>query len=807
MQQSELALATLTSVIHDIQGGLRNLPGSERIRHRILTTSLDKLSAVSDQFLIQSGVDETTWQALVDLGDVILTLGVEESERGLPGGRDELSSRKQSALKLAEKHYRRAVSIARSLVDRDPADTRKRQNLASSHSKLADVSMLLGLANQAVAHCDAALGLTEMVDPELQTLEHQAFAFAFSRPKQLFIVGGLNPLSDEGLQLAKKKEAESESWAAVTKDDAYVAWSSQNLGDMLELRGRLAEALTHYEKAASVYDRLLTENPHNEKLLFRAADCGIRLGSALLKLDRPAEALAVLEHALKSGADAAGKAPSLSNRENLAELQELVADVLLGLERCEDAVPHLRECIRIRKSLVNDNAYDVSRALAVSYCKLGDALMQSGRAHEARDQYELCFQTGESGKGDSRGQRDLAVGYSRLARLYLQHGQKGDALAPAESSVQIFEHLAEAAGENPAARDDLATALVHLGDVFVELEQIEKAINPYRISAGILQEETDRGPFNAAQLHRLILLRERLAASLIRSGWIDAASTEIDETIRRIQIAGDSVPGYVFRQFRIASLCGRLAEAASLSGRPDISRQALIRKQEILEVLEPPTPECAAIRHSQVCCHCQTAQLALAQGDFPSALESYNRAIALLEQMISAGMNSDWSRRELASVKEESRQISRLQLALADWETLLQVPVEELPELLSLRGRQCVRQQRMADAAQAAAKIRDLAGATNEQLYDSACVFCLCASSIQPEEGQKLTAEAAARRQGLIADGMATLQLAVKEGWTDFQHLQTDPDLTPLRELPEFKALIPVSNEERTKVRGLPANE
>jgi len=38
---------------------------------------------------------------------------------------------------------------------------------------------------------------------------------------------------------------------------------------------------------------------------------------------------------------------------------------------------------------------------------------------------------------------------------------------------------------------------------------------------------------------------------------------------------------------------------------------------------------------------------------------------------------------------------------------------------------------------------------------------------------------------------LETLREAIKAGWKDFAHMQKDPDLTVLRDLPEFKALVP----------------
>ena len=110
--------------------------------------------------------------------------------------------------------------------------------------------------------------------------------------------------------------------------------------------------------------------------------------------------------------------------------------------------------------------------------------------------------------------------------------------------------------------------------------------------------------------------------------------------------------------------------------------------------------------------------------------------------------------------------------------------------MLEMRGTQSVQAGRAADAVQAVAKLRELGTATAGQLYNAACVYSLCAAAIKPEP-DPLTAEQSAARQQHIADALATLREAIAAGYKDFAHMQKDPDLIPLRELPEFKALLP----------------
>ena len=106
---------------------------------------------------------------------------------------------------------------------------------------------------------------------------------------------------------------------------------------------------------------------------------------------------------------------------------------------------------------------------------------------------------------------------------------------------------------------------------------------------------------------------------------------------------------------------------------------------------------------------------------------------------------------------------------------------------------------RAADAVQAVAKLRELGTATADQLYSAACVYSLCAAAIKPDP-DALTAEsrrAGTARQQHIADALATLREAIADGWKDFAHMQKDPDLTPLRDLPEFKALLPRGDSKK----------
>lgn len=85
----------------------------------------------------------------------------------------------------------------------------------------------------------------------------------------------------------------------------------------------------------------------------------------------------------------------------------------------------------------------------------------------------------------------------------------------------------------------------------------------------------------------------------------------------------------------------------------------------------------------------------------------------------------------------------------------------------------------------------ELDNATDEQLYDAGCIFSLCASAMIATDGDHLNSDDQASRNELQAKAISALKQAIAKGWDNFAHMQQDPDLASLRDLPEFKALVP----------------
>lgn len=59
------------------------------------------------------------------------------------------------------------------------------------------------------------------------------------------------------------------------------------------------------------------------------------------------------------------------------------------------------------------------------------------------------------------------------------------------------------------------------------------------------------------------------------------------------------------------------------------------------------------------------------------------------------------------------------------------------------------------------------------------------------------TAAEQAERQKFILLALDALNESLAAGYENFEHMQKDDDLKPLRSLPEFKALLPRSNPNK----------
>jgi tetratricopeptide (TPR) repeat protein len=158
-------------------------------------------------------------------------------------------------------------------------------------------------------------------------------------------------------------------------------------------------------------------------------------------------------------------------------------------------------------------------------------------------------------------------------------------------------------------------------------------------------------------------------------------------------------------------------------------------------------------------------------------LESLDEAVREIEPAKSFLRNSYWGRSRAYDL------LQKYQEAVKDWDKVIDLTPQ--PERRGLRASRASLKHRAGQIAGAVDEVAELtANGPNgsrwspQQYYDFACTYSVASSRIADKQ-----TEYAAR-------AMELLEEAVKVGWTDAAHMQTDADLDPLRDREDFKKLM-----------------
>jgi hypothetical protein len=177
------------------------------------------------------------------------------------------------------------------------------------------------------------------------------------------------------------------------------------------------------------------------------------------------------------------------------------------------------------------------------------------------------------------------------------------------------------------------------------------------------------------------------------------------------------------------------------------------------------------------------------------AFDHYNSAILLLELMIDSEQHVERSQQEMQAIMSERDKIAgeadHARAMVGDWNEFLsrEEAVAELP----LRIMLLARRDRLADAVHSIQYLRELAPDDPTNLYNTAGGYALCANAIQPAGETELSPELEGQRQEYVDLAFECLRESIAAGWSHFEYMQQDPNLSILRELPEFADLMPMS--------------
>jgi hypothetical protein len=196
-------------------------------------------------------------------------------------------------------------------------------------------------------------------------------------------------------------------------------------------------------------------------------------------------------------------------------------------------------------------------------------------------------------------------------------------------------------------------------------------------------------------------------------------------------------------------------------------------------------------RVEQVCLawtHGQLGEAERARLDYAAAARAYARSVAMFETVYQAGTLKDpYFRGRLRDYRKWLPLCRKAARAVKDLDFALQQPAEEVPQLLGLRVRSLLKEQKLAAAAESAARMKERAGDKAEQLYEAACAYALCAGAAKQA---KSPVAGAPSPEKLTEEALALLKQAVARGFKDAAHMKQDKGLDTLRARLDFQNLL-----------------
>jgi len=410
-QQRELALKTLQTIIYEVDGVLRHIPGMRQTRHRLLEhafSGLTELIACTDG---AGQADREQIRVLLSLGEM-------------------LTNTRRGGTSEARPLYERAMAMAVEQLGRDPQNVSARRDMASVHNRMGELMLRTGETTGAIRELSAALSIRRDLareEPDNETSRGQEG-----------MSGGL--LGDAWRRVGDLREAERCLQIAIgilgpmvrvnpdnLRFQTHLASTLDSLGRTTLRLGRIAEARQHTEMFLAICDQLLCRDPNNYRWRRERTIALINVGQVYLAADEPAKARESFEGAIAERSMLLEADPeNLQSQRDMSVARNCLGLAFLKLGATESAL----ECVR--------------------------------------DAMELISPLARSDAGNSRLQRDLAFTWQRLGEIHVARGESEPASQALSEAMAIFDDLVHRDPDNAW----LATETM---DVCLTIARLEKS--------------------------------------------------------------------------------------------------------------------------------------------------------------------------------------------------------------------------------------------------------------------------------------------------------------------------------------------
>ncbi|MFO0881701.1 MAG: serine/threonine-protein kinase [Gemmataceae bacterium] len=438
-----------------------------------------------------------------------------------------------------------------------------------------------------------------------------------------------------------------------------------------------------------------------------------------------------------------------------------------------------------------------SASLVWAHYRMGDVELTLGHTEAAQKEYQAGYELAQSlaveTSDETTVERNLAAGLDRLGNVTRRLGQLKDSLSYYQAALGRRQALAARPDADAETRSDLAVSLNQVGDVTLQMGRVSEAQEFFEQSLTLRQRLLLDRPEHGPYLRLLSISYNRMGDAVLLRGQ---TATALDYYHRALEIRrglAEAEPDNAQAQRDLAVSYDNLGDVTRQLNRNAEALEHYRKSVEISQHLAREDPRNASAQMDLFFSYYKVGTGAMEAQAFALAREWLERAQTMLDEFEKKGwitgkrhMLGTWEiqqwkddiRRQLATSQLGAQALARLDLTLGE-------TPETTGDLLDLRLRALLKRGQLGDAIKTAECWRDwgrrLPAKHNEQSYNAACGFALCAAA---DEGS--------RREALLRQALGLLVTLREKGYFRDEkrraHLALDRDLALLRNHPAYAA-------------------
>lgn len=175
---------------------------------------------------------------------------------------------------------------------------------------------------------------------------------------------------------------------------------------------------------------------------------------------------------------------------------------------------------------------------------------------------------------------------------------------------------------------------------------------------------------------------------------------------------------------------------------------------------------------------------------YQDSMTEFRNGLAVCSKLAKSASHREWATQESERLDKRIVVAKLRNIASGEMATLLGNEAAVIPTLLQVRATEFFKDNDFEKVKDAADRLRQLLPKTKTTMYNAACAYSLCVSILE-----KQSSDGGPTATGTVGDcrrlAIQCMKDAIRLGYNDFEFIGKDSELDAIRDLDEFKALLP----------------